>query len=103
MDLHKKIIVVTGGAGFIGSNLCIYLINQSPNNLVVCVDNMITGSRDNLRELLVPHHPRFTLIEHDVCMNADQALFGEDRIDEIYHLASIASPRVSCLFPKNTG
>lgn len=92
MNMKKKTIVVTGGAGFIGSNLCIYLINQNPNNHVVCVDNMITGSRDNLRELLVPPHSRFTLIEHDVCMNADQALFGEDRIDEIYHLASIASP-----------
>ena len=84
---QKKTIVVTGGAGFIGSNLCSYLINQSPNNHVVCVDNMITGSRDNLSELL--EHPQFTLIEHDVCAKMD---FGEMHIDEIYHLASIASP-----------
>jgi UDP-glucuronate decarboxylase len=91
--MNKKTIIVTGGAGFIGSNLCIYLINQSPNNHVMCVDNMITGSLNNLSELLVPHHPRFTLIEHDVCANTYPALFGEDtHIDEIYHLASIASP-----------
>jgi hypothetical protein len=46
-----KTIVVTGGAGFIGSNLCVYLLAQSPENRVICVDNLITGSLDNLREI----------------------------------------------------
>ena len=92
--LHKsmKHIVVTGGAGFIGSNLCVYLINQSEANYVICLDNMITGSRNNIRELLEPPHPRFKLIEYNICCPVDCTLFGEENIDEIYHLASIASP-----------
>ena len=86
-----KKIVVTGGAGFIGSNLCIFLINQSVENYVICIDNMITGSRENLRSLLYPSHPRFKLVESDICSPINCTLLGE-RVDEIYHLASIASP-----------
>lgn len=86
-----KKIIVTGGAGFIGSNLCNYLITQCVENHVICIDNMITGSRDNLRSLLYPQHPRFTLVEYDICSPIDCTLLGEC-IDEIYHLASIASP-----------
>ena len=86
-----KKIVVTGGAGFIGSNLCIFLINQSSENYVVCIDNMITGSRENLRSLLYPSHPRFKMVEYDICLPMDLTLLGES-VDEIYHLASIASP-----------
>lgn len=89
--MSKKTIVVTGGAGFIGSNLCNYLINQSADNYVICVDNMITGTCDNLRELLDPPHPRFKLAVCDICLPVDCSMFGE-RVDEIYHLASIASP-----------
>jgi UDP-glucuronate decarboxylase len=85
----KKTIVVTGGAGFIGSNLCIYLLSQSPDNYVICVDNLITGSLDNLRE--IRNDPRFRFIEYDITKPVCPALFGE-RVDEIYHLASIASP-----------
>ena len=86
-----KKIVVTGGAGFIGSNLCIFLINQSSENYVICIDNMITGSRENLRSLLYPSHPRFKMVEYDICLPMDLTLLGES-VDEIYHLASIASP-----------
>jgi UDP-glucuronate decarboxylase len=84
-----KTIVVTGGAGFIGSNLCIHLLAQSHENYVICVDNLITGSLDNLRE--IRNHPRFLFIDYDITKPVCPALFGE-HVDEIYHLASIASP-----------
>jgi len=87
----KKTIVVTGGAGFIGSNLCIHLIAESPDNHVICVDNLVTGSLDNIRELF--HlRPRFKYIEYDITKPINPTLFSEERIDELYHLASIASP-----------
>ena len=85
----KKVIVVTGGAGFIGSNLCLFLHSQSDNNHIICVDNLITGHLDNLREILTS--PRFSFIEYDITKPVCPALFGE-HVDEIYHLASIASP-----------
>jgi UDP-glucuronate decarboxylase len=90
----KKTIVVTGGAGFIGSNLCIYLLSQSPDNYVICVDNLITGHLDNLREIYEHGEnmiARFSFIEYDITKPVCPALFGE-HVDEIYHLASIASP-----------
>lgn len=85
----KKTIVVTGGAGFIGSNLCIYLHNLRNENHIICVDNLITGHLDNLREIL--SSSRFQFIEYDIAKPVCPALFGE-HVDEIYHLASIASP-----------
>ena len=83
--------MITGGAGFIGSNLCCYLISNFPDAYVICIDNMITGSVDNIRELLFPAHPRFKLIIHDI-NNPLNDVLGDEKIDEIYHLASIASP-----------
>jgi len=85
----KKVILVTGGAGFIGSNLCIYLHSLSEDNHIICVDNLITGNLDNLREIL--SSPRFSFIDYDITQPICPALFGE-HVDEIYHLASIASP-----------
>ena len=100
---NPKTIVVAGGAGFIGSNLCIHLINQNTDNHVICVDNMITGSRDNLREL--DQHPRFRFVDHDVCTEITKTTLGLDadaRIDEFYHLASIASPEKYKKYPMET-
>ncbi|MET0280078.1 MAG: UDP-glucuronic acid decarboxylase family protein [Steroidobacteraceae bacterium] len=75
-------ILVTGGAGFLGSHLCDLLIAQG--HYVVCVDNFFTGARANVAHLL--DHPRFELITHDVTM----PLHVE--VDEIYNLACPASP-----------
>jgi dTDP-glucose 4,6-dehydratase len=76
--------LVTGGAGFIGSHLCDFLVGSGAR--VFCIDNLVTGRRANIAHLL--GHPRFTFLEQDVC----GALPGLPRLDEIYHLASPASP-----------
>jgi len=78
----KKRILVTGGAGFIGSHLCKYLLEEG--NEVLCLDNYFTGNKDNVLPLL--KNPYFELIRHDI-MNPYQA-----EIDEIYNLACPASP-----------
>jgi len=75
-------ILVTGGAGFIGSNLCARLLDEG--HAVLCVDNLITGSVDNIQSLL--DHPQFTFIEQDVILPFDA------EVEVIYHLASPASP-----------
>ena len=75
-------ILVTGGAGFLGSHLCEYLIDKGSD--VVCIDNFFSGHKDNIRPLLA--HPYFELIRHDVI----HPLFVE--VDRIYHLACPASP-----------
>jgi UDP-glucuronate decarboxylase len=77
-----KRILVTGGAGFLGSHLCEYLLGQGDD--VVCVDNFFSGSKDNIRHLF--YHPFFEIIRHDVI----HPLFVE--VDQIYHLACPASP-----------
>lgn len=79
---QRKKILVTGGAGFLGSHLCERLI--SAEHEVLCVDNFYTGSKDNVRRLL--NCPRFELVRHDVTF----PLYVE--IDEIYNLACPASP-----------
>lgn len=77
-----KKILVTGGAGFIGSHLCEKLLNQG--NEVICLDNFFTGSKSNVIHLL--NNPYFELVRHDVTM----PYFIE--VDEIYNLACPASP-----------
>jgi UDP-glucuronate decarboxylase len=81
MHLRKKVLV-TGGAGFLGSHLCRRLINQGHD--VLCVDNFFTGTKDNIIDLLDTHN--FELLRHDVTF----PLYVE--VDEIYNLACPASP-----------
>jgi UDP-glucuronate decarboxylase len=78
----KKKILVTGGAGFIGSHLCTRLLRDG--NEVICLDNYFTGQKHNVVHLL--NNPYFELIRHDVTM----PFFIE--VDEIYNLACPASP-----------
>ena len=78
----KKRIMVTGGAGFIGSHLCRRLLSEGHE--VLCVDNFFTGSRTNIHDLL--DNKDFELLRHDVTM----PLYVE--VDEIYNLACPASP-----------
>ena len=79
-----KTILVTGGAGFIGSHLCRKLL--SLNNKVVCVDNLFSGRLENIEDLMGKEN--FTFINHDI---VEPLSIGE-KIDEIYNLACIASP-----------
>jgi UDP-glucuronate decarboxylase len=82
MPSRRKRILVTGGAGFLGSFLCERLLAQGHD--VTCADNFFTGTRDNL--LAVLDHPRFELLRHDITF----PLYVE--VDEIYNLACPASP-----------
>ena len=75
-------ILVTGGAGFLGSHLCRALLNM--NHEVICLDNFYTGSKTNIEELLL--HPKFELIRHDVTF----PIYLE--VDGIFNLACPASP-----------
>lgn len=77
-----KRILVTGGAGFIGSHLCERLLNEG--NDVICLDNYFTGSKDNIRHLISNNH--FELVRHDITHPYTA------EVDEIYNLACPASP-----------
>lgn len=77
-----KRVLVTGGAGFLGSHLCDRLIEEG--NDVICADNLFTGSKDNIRHLLA--NPYFEFIRHDIT----EPLYVE--VDQIYNLACPASP-----------
>ena len=77
-----KKILVTGGAGFIGSNLCTRLVREG--NYVICLDNFFTGSKENIQHLLKEEN--FELVSQDVTEE-----FSAE-VDEIYNLACPASP-----------
>jgi UDP-glucuronate decarboxylase len=80
--LTERRVLITGGAGFIGSHLCDRLLERGDE--VLCVDNFFTGTRRNVHHLL--SHPRFELTRHDICF----PLYVE--VDQIFNLACPASP-----------
>lgn len=80
-----KVIVVTGGTGFLGSNLCARLIKEG--NRVICVDNNYTGRLHNIEN--IKDNPNFRLINHDVCEPLE---IKDEKVDQIYNLACPASP-----------
>ncbi len=82
MDLTRKRVLVTGGAGFLGSHLCERLLKQGHD--VLCVDNYFTGRKDNISHLV--GQPNFEAMRHDITF----PLYVE--VDEIYNLACPASP-----------
>lgn len=82
LDYRRKRILITGGAGFLGSHLCERLLNAGHD--VLCIDNFFTGTRDNVLHLL--DSPHFEVMRHDVTF----PLYVET--DEIYNLACPASP-----------
>lgn len=77
-----KRILVTGGAGFIGSNLCARLLDEGDD--IICLDNFFTGSKDNIKKFI--GNNRFELVSHDIT----KEYFAE--VDQIYNLACPASP-----------
>jgi len=87
-------ILLTGGAGFIGSNLSDLLIKEG--HTIICMDNLITGKKDNIRHLL--ENPNFEFIEHDVTKYIDI----DGKIDYVLHFASPASPVDYLKYPIKT-
>lgn len=105
----RKVILVTGGAGFLGRHICRRLLEEDEGNQVICVDNLVTGSLENIREFLEIYgglgaevggeeagvesgagsgiFGRFVFVNWDICQPMEFS-----RLDEIYHLACIASP-----------
>lgn len=91
--MERKRILVTGGAGFIGSHLCDKLIEEE--NDVICLDNLFTGSKENIRHLM--GNPYFEFIRHDIT----EPIYIE--VDQIYNLACPASPVHYQFDPIKTG
>ncbi|MDH5368484.1 MAG: SDR family oxidoreductase [Gammaproteobacteria bacterium] len=81
-NYHRKRILITGGAGFLGSHLCERLLNEG--NEIICLDNFFTGTKENVAHLM--DDPYFEIIRHDV----EFPIHLE--VDEIYNLACPASP-----------
>lgn len=77
-------ILVTGGAGFLGSNLCKKLLEEK-NNYVICLDNFSSGKKENIKDII--NNDRFELLEHDITNKIDID------VDQIYNAACLASPK----------
>jgi UDP-glucuronate decarboxylase len=91
----SKTIIVTGGAGFLGRHLCSILL-ENESNKVICIDNLITGDIKNINEFI--NNPNFKFINHDIITPIEIA----EHIDEIYNLASLASPDKYKAYPIET-
>jgi nucleoside-diphosphate-sugar epimerase len=87
-------ILITGGAGFIGSHLCRVLTERGDK--VICIDNLITGFRKNIESLI--DNSNFTFIEHDM----SQPFYPDQDIDWVFHFASLASPKHYLNYPIKT-
>ena len=88
MMFNMKKILVTGGAGFLGSHLCDRLIEQG--HQVIALDSLFTGSKQNIAGLA--NHPAFKFVQHDVVEPLTVQALGMSGLDEIYNLACPASP-----------
>ena len=86
VNIGKKNILITGGAGFIGSNLCEALLNK--DNKVVCFDNFATGKRENIEEL--SKDANFTLTEGDI-RKLEDCLKATKDVDYVLHQAALGS------------
>ncbi|MCF7861744.1 SDR family oxidoreductase [Candidatus Woesearchaeota archaeon] len=82
--MNNKTVLVTGGAGFIGSHLCKMLLEKGER--VICLDNLFTGSEENIKVLY--DNPNFRFIKHDII----NPFFASEHIDQVYNLACPASP-----------
>ena len=82
----SKTILITGGAGFIGSNLCAYFLNK--NYKVRCLDNLLTGHKSNIESLL--SHANFEFLELDIC-DYDSCLLASKGVDMVSHQAALGS------------
>jgi len=92
--MYRKTAIITGGAGFIGSHLCDLLLGMDFR--VVCVDNLLTGSYENIRH--IENIPAFDFIEHDVI----NPFSFKDKADFVFHFASPASPKDYYAYPVKT-
>lgn len=90
----SQTILVTGCCGFIGSNMCEFLISKNYN--IIGIDNLLTGKIENIQNLL--NNNKFEFIEQDVCMRLNINV----KIDKILHFASTASPKDYLKFPIKT-
>jgi UDP-glucuronate decarboxylase len=90
----EPVVLVAGGAGFVGSHLCDALL--AAGRSVLCVDSFLTGARQTVRPL--DNHPRFSLVEQDICTPLD----WDGPIAEIYNLACPASPPLYQADPLHT-
>lgn len=91
--IQDKRILITGGAGFIGSNLCEYFVNR---NEVVCLDDLSTGDKSNIQHLL--DHENFDFVESDI-RNIEECRYAVENVDLVFHQAALGSVPRSINYP----